>query len=658
MAQKKIRHNGRKSFLWSLADKLTAMIYSFFIDGRIGDMLSSRDTYCKRSFLARLYEQKKPFFENAAAERGVALAESGFTSKILMFLRGFWAELRLNVYGMFFTFYGLSACAAYLVPVLINGIVAFDDMAFISSAVIVICAIPLLFSSKAAIEGMSGSIFMGKVLSKILCIPREKLKVKRQHGGTGYMFAASVLGLALGGLSIYSHPLLVPVVFFCFLILLTIFALPETGIIVTLALTPFMKYIPKYEFVLILMVFVTGISYIIKVIKRKRTISLSPEITMVMLFCGFIAVGGFSSYGGTKTFLDSLYAVILILGGFLLTYNVINSEKLIYACLKTLTVSFLVLCLVGIWESVYNGISKRIIDSINPNMATLTDGDILHILDDGVVFGMFAVFVFPILLAYVTNRRSVYGAVVISSLGMILISAAWMCSHYEIIVTFAIELLIFWFMFSHKTMTAVLFAALPVGILAMLYPYIVKFFGLPDISVILMEYVPGGIENSDSGLCVAKDVLTMLADGNLFGIGAGEHAFKLAFSPYASSASLGAEHPMSFILQILCWSGVFGLLAFSVFFIFLGKRSLGFFISAERTDRRSKALAMFCGLTAALLLGNVYSIWADVRVMYLFWVFTGLLLGIIRLADSEEDRRMTEYSNSSTAADLKVRFYD
>ncbi len=658
MAQRKIKHKRRGSLLWRLADRLTAMIYSFFIHGRIGDMLSSRDTYCRRSLIARTVEQKKIEYVKKRADRQTVLAQQSFTARAFMFLRGFWAALRINVYGIFFIFYGLSACIAHLIPALINGAYAVDEMNLIISAIFVICSIPLLFSQRAAIEAISSSRFFGRIVHNILCVPEEKLKTRTQYGGTVYMFISSVLGILLGALSIYSHPLVLPIMLLCFLILIAIFALPEIGIITTLALIPFMKYIPEYESVLIIMVLVTGVSYLFKVIKKKRTFTLSPEIAMVILFCGFIAVGGFSSYGGSETFLDSIYAAILILGGFLLTYNIMSSEKLLYACLRTFTASFLVLCLVGIWESVYNGISKRIIDSISPNMSSLTDGDILHILDDGVVFGMFAVFVFPLLFAYVTGRKSVYGAVAICSLGVVLISAAWMCSHYEIIVALFIELVIFWFMFSHKTMTVVLFAAVPVGIAVLLYPYAVSFFGLPDISVLLMEYIPASIERSDRSMCVMRDVLTMIADGNLFGIGAGDHAFKVAFSQYAKDASLGAEHPMSFLLQLICWSGIFGLLAFSVFLIFLTKRSLGFFISSKGMELRSKALAIFCGLVAALMLGNVYSIWADIRVMYLFWVFTGLLMGHIRLSDSEEDKKMTEYLNSSTAADVKVVFYN
>ena len=658
MADKKIKQKKRQSLLWGLADRLTAVIYSFFIHGRLGSFLSSRDTYSRESFFASAYEEKRFAYENSRKNQHTAKAKQGFSSNVIEKLGGFWAALRLNVYGTFLAFYGLSACIAHLIPLFINGISAIDEMTLIYSAIILICAIPLLFSQKSAIEAISGSVFLGRFVLNILCVPEEKLKVKKQYGGTGFIFVSSVLGMVLGGLSIFTHPLLIPVLIMGFLVMMAIFAFPEIGTITTLALIPFMKYIPEYEKVLLVIVIVTGMSYLFKVVRRRRTFSFTFEIVIIILFCGFVLVGGFSPHGGIQTFFESLSVVILILGGFLITYNTINSKELLSSCLKTLTVSFLMLCMVGIWESVYNGISKRIIDSISPSISSLNEDNILYILDDGVVFGMFAVFVFPLLFAYLTNRKNVKSTVAICLCGMVLTSAAWMCSHYEIIIALIIEFVIFWFIFSHKTMTAVIFAVIPVGIAAMVYPYVLSFFGLPDISVILMKYVPAGIENTDSSLCVMKDVLKMISDGNMFGIGAGEQAFKLAFSPYATAASLGAEHPMSFVLQLLCWSGIFGLAAFAVFLILLVKRSLGFFITAERGELRSKALAIFCGLVAALLLGNVYSIWADIRVMYLFCVFAGLLLGHIRLAYAEDDIRMTEYMNLSSEADVKVVFYD
>ena len=658
MAQKKVKNKRRPSLLWNLADRLTVLIYSFFIHGRAGEMLSSKETLSKNSYLAKAFEQKGSRIGNILTGYPEALIERSISAKIFSFLGKFWAALRLNVYGTFFAVYGLSAVMVYIIPAILNGFSSFDEMSVIAAGAILLCSIPLLFSSQSAIEAISGSHAMSRLILDILCVPQEHLRVKKQYGGTGYVLVAFVMGMILGGLSFFTHPIFVPVAVLCITTIFAVFSFPEIGVVTTLALVPFMKYFANPELLLLAMVVLTGIAYVLKVFQRKRTFKLSLETAIVLLFGGFVIVGGLFSHGGTDTFIDSITAVILILGGFLLTYNLINTEKLLYSCLKTVTASFLFLCLIGIWESVYYGISTRIIDSLSPGISAITDEKLLYIADNGVVFGMFAVFVLPLLFAYISKRKSVKGAMFFIGLCAILISAAWMCSNYEIIVALVIECIIFWFVFSHKTMAAVIFALIPVGIIALLYPYGVTYLGLPDISRMIVEYMPASISGSEQHVMVLHDVIKMISDGNFLGIGAGEHAFRAVFPAYACDASLGADGPTSLWLQILCWSGIFGFMSFVIFVIFMLKRCLGFFISSDKSELRNKALALFCGVVVALLLGNVYSIWSDGRVMYLFWVFVGLLMGHIRLGNVGEVIRKTAFMDTSYAADAEIVFYD
>lgn len=637
-------------------NRLTSKIYSFFVNGRVGDAVSSHDTLYEKSLIAKAFEQKKD--STASAKYSEALMARSISSRVISFVRGFLAALRLNVYGMFFAFYGLIAGIAYLIPAFMTGFTDFDEYAVISCAIIMLCSTPLLFSSQSAVTALSRSRFFNRFIRYILCVPEERLKVKRQYGGTACIFISAVIGMVLGGLSVFTHPLFVPIVMLCLTATFLVFALPETGVIITLAALPFMQYLPNAHIALFIMILTTFVSYLIKVFQRKRSFSLSTESVMLMLFCGFIAVGGLFSYGGAKTFADSISATVYILGGFILTYNLASTEKMLSACMKTITASFLLLCLVGIWESVYNGLSARIIDSFSPTMSTIANENILYILDNGVVFGMFAVLVFPMLFGFIIKRKSFQGAAAVTVLGIVLISAAWMCSHYEIIVALVIECVIFWLIFSHKTLTAVIFAAIPLGTVAMLYPLAVEHLGFPDISRILMEYMPANMPKSELHPSTVSDVMRMLLDGNIFGIGVGESAFKSAFSAYASEASLKAAQPMSLWLQILCWSGIFGLMAFALFLAFLMKRSLGLFITSDKKEQRSKALSLFCGIVASLLLGCVFGIWTDVRIMYLFWACAGVLMGYVRIGIADDEIRRTEFCDSDDEKDVTVVFYD
>jgi uncharacterized membrane protein len=150
----------------------------------------------------------------------------------------------------------------------------------------------------------------------------------------------------------------------------------------------------------------------------------------------------------------------------------------------------------------------------------------------------------------------------------------------------------------------------------------------------------------------------MIRDGNWLGIGVGSHAFTSIFRSYSDEVSATATQPMSIWLQIICWSGIFGLVAFLVFLVFMIKRSLGFFISFNNREQRSKALAIFTGIITSMLLGFVYGIWIDVRILYLFWACAGLLMGYIRLGDENNEKRRAEFKSTDSEKDVTVLFLD
>lgn len=646
------------SIIIGAINRFTAFIYSFFSNGRIGNMLSSDNTLCKRSYLAGVFSQKRVRTKRVLLKYPESLMEKGIASRAILFFREFMASLKMNVYGMFFTFLGLSSAIALLIPAITEGFSALDDYALITSGIITLCAIPMLFSSKSATEALIESRMMKKVVLDILCIPAEKLKIQKRYGGTVCMFVSAIIAMGLGALSYFIDPITVPVIFLALVAVLAVFSSPETGVIITLALTPFMQYMSQPKAVLLTAIVLTALSYFCKVFRRRRAVSLSPEISTVLLFCAFILVTGCFSVGGLKTFTDSLQTVIIILGGFFLTYNLINTEKMLAACLKTLAVSLLFLCMVGIWESVFYGISNRIIDTMTPNISQITEENILYIADDGIVFGLFIILIFPILLSYISNRKTVKSISMMTIFCIVAVIAAWMCSHYEIMVALVLEIFLFWLLYTHKAMTAIIIAAIPIGIAVVLYPYAVKYWGIPDVSSILMEYMPASISDSKMHSAVINDVLIMLKDGNYLGIGAGDYAFGIMFPAYAEGASQGAEHPMSLWLQVLCWSGIFGFFAFALFSIFIIKRTLGFIRDPYNKELRSKATALFCGLSAAILLGCVYSIWIDERLLYLFWVCVGLLVSYIRLGKTRELLRRSAFKSTESEKDIEVLFVD
>lgn len=659
MQKKHTKRKHRSSLILGAVDKLAAFIYSFFFYGRVGDMLSSSNTLCKRSYLSGFFSKKSHVtVKKTAMDYANAFVERSAVARFIGFIIDFFASLRVQVYGAFFTFFGLSSTITHLISAIVNGIGSIDQASFVTSIIITVCSLPMLFSSSPAIEAVSSSVFLNKIVLDILCIPQEKLRAKKQYGGTAYIFVTALIAIALGTSSYVISPLYFLLLFVCLIVSLAILSLPETGVVTTLALLPFMQYMADPTIILVSLLVITAVSYIIKVCERKRTLSLSPEITMVLLFCGFIIAGGFLSNGGIHTFLDGFLTVSLILGGFLLTYNLINTEKMIAACLKTLTASFLILCLFGIWDSFYNGISARIIDSVEPSITPLAEQNLIYIADSGAVFGLFAIILFPMLFAYMSKRKTVQGFFSVAILMMIALITASVCSYYEIVVVLLIEFALYWFINGYKAMTVFILAIIPIGFICALYPLGVAYLGFPNINQVLMEYMPASIHNSAYHRGIGADVIKMLLDGNFLGIGAGEHAFKSVFPAYAGAVSAGAAEPSSLWLEILCWSGIFGFISFFVFLIFLVKRSFGFFVDPYTRELRTKAIALFCGIVGAMLFGCVYSIWSDHRVLYLFWAAVGLLMGYIRLGKNTDEIRRAKFKNENDSKDVELVFYE
>ena len=299
MQKKNTARKHRSSLILNATDRLTAFIYSLFFHGRIGDMLTSSNTLCRRSYLSGFFSKKSNVtVKRTALDYANAFAERSAIAKFLGFMIDFFAALKVHVYGAFFTFFGLSSTITHLILTIVNGIESVNTVNFVSSIIIAICSIPLLFFSSPAIEAISNSAFLYKAVHDILCIPQEKLRAKGQYGGTVYVFVAALVAIALGALSYVVSPIYFMLLFVCLIAVLAILSSPESGVIITLALLPFMQYMPAPTVILTSLLAITAASYVIKVCERKRTLSLSPEISMVLIFCGFILAGGFLSKGG------------------------------------------------------------------------------------------------------------------------------------------------------------------------------------------------------------------------------------------------------------------------------------------------------------------------------------------------------------------------
>ena len=640
-----------------LIDAFTAFVYSMFSNGRLGTWFSSGDKSYKNSIFSRLFDRAGRAYRSSELSDSVDLImkKSKFL-KATDAIRSYLSNLSLGVYGLFLLVYGAVSIFVYFIPVLVGGDNAHGDTALITAIITTVCAIPLTASSGSLISLISESGVFKNTIVSIFAIPPEKLKSDKKIGGPGHMMLAAYLALAMAGLTYFWHPAYIFAVIAVVAVLCLISSNPEAGVVLTLAAVPFLQYTAAPDFILLALIFVTVLSYVSKVMKRRRIITFSVEGLIAFIFCGFVLVSGAFSVGGFRTFIDSVVAVAVILGAFVTTYNLIRGKRLLGSSVRVIALSFIILAVLGVWNVFYDGIVDGVTYSIRDYVQPIFEGDNLYIVDDHSVFSVLAILSFPVMFCFMARQKTVKNLVGLFLVSLVMIGACFIYGTYETVLAIAIEFCIFWVIYSHKTFNVIIVASVPIVILLVVFPYIAKFVDVAEIVSVIKQYLPISSPESSHYVGISNSTVMMLNDLR-GGIGAGKHAFVSAITPYLDASSRGAETPGSFWLQIVCWSGIGGLITFLVFIGSMLKNSLGFLAVSRDKKLRAEALAITCGLVGAIVFGGVNCLWNDLRMLYLFWAMTGLLAGYVREGREIAEKRDAEFADELDRSDVELVFH-
>ena len=476
-----------------------------------------------------------------------------------------------------------------------------------------------------------------------------------RSSGSEYMFMSAIIGILLGIMTYFLHPAYLPVAFGILVLISLIASNSETGVIVTIAATPFLQYSDYANEILLALVVVSALSYISKVIRRHRIVSLSSESIYVLLFCFFLIASGIHSNGGSEAIKETISAIVLIMGGFFLTYNLIKGKSRLEVCTKILLVSYAVICLFGIWNVFYNAIVEHNIYSIREEVSPIFENNVIFIADDFSVFSALSVLLTPLLVGKIARAKSFKGrafAIVLTTMSII---TTCIYGTFEALVAIVLEIIVFSLLYSHKSLTAILLISVPLIVLVVLYPYIERLLNLPDIWHAIRGILPLNDQSAAYRGSLFKSVLTLIADGNWSGIGVGETAFKSTFQHYSNSVTAGLSSPGSLWLQVVCWGGAGGLVCFVLSVITVAWKGLGYSVNLKKSSVRDNLIALVSGFIALLFFGGVSSIWIDNRVMYLFWVYAGLIAAYVRELRDEDNRRDSVLHDSFSMKDIEIR---
>ncbi len=489
-------------------------------------------------------------------------------------------------------------------------------------------------SSKRVSEAICESKILSFLLFSVLGL--KKPYVSRSYKPVGRGNIAFLVGIALGALSFILSPY--KILFASLFIILgyLILTTPECGVVCIFLTVPFISTIN----ISLLSAFVT-LSWLIKLMRGKRTLSMNALDVSVLAFSVVIFLGGVVSVTPSESFKLSLIYLSLM-SGYFLTVNLIKTSAWLFRCIKALIFSLSITAFVGVFQYFLEVVPHAWLDNtifsyIPTRAVSLFEGS--NVLAEFLILTIPFLFVF-LISSYKGNSR--LGLTTLFALSLLCLVFTWSKGGFIAAIVGGMVLLL---IYSKKT------AAFLISLL----------FFVPFISAILPSSVFDRLLSTFEGfnssmnyrIGVWDGVDKMVADCFASGIGLGESAFKKVFPLYSPQAVETAPHTHNLYSQIIVSVGVLGLILFiTVLLIFI--RHFAFYYSRAKIDNRRiklSSVAGFSGIVSILVQGFTDYVWYNNRIFLLFWLVLGITSATIRTAENERICREPE----GISLDIKIK---
>lgn len=622
----------RQSLIVSALSRLTDIIY-FCASGSVaGGIMTSYDRCneaVSKSLTAAAYGKLAPG-DRIIRPLKRACIKSFENSRLLR-----WAKAKISgllgcsmrYFGTFLLSFGLYSASIFAIKYYMNGYADVADI--IIGLAAAAFAVPLLMSTITLSEVICGSLILRGLLFGVIGVRRENIEnVPDAQSKTSIAF---ICGMVLGLATYMTSPGLVLAGVLGLVVLYTILIIPESGVLLIIFATPFMAVLPSPSFLTALMVVYVSVCYFLKLIRGKRTFRFELIDSSVAVFLVLMLMGGVFTVSVSASL---QYA--LIYGCFTVSYflvvNLIRTVEWVHRCVAAFICSSAVVSLYGVYQNILGTASTKWQDeSMFGNMG----GRVISTFENPNVLAEYLIITIPFAVAVLLTRRSLLsrgGILAVCGSGAACLvftmsRGAWL--------GFMIGMLVFFLIYSRKTMTAVLLGLFSIPVLP---------FVLPE-SIVKRFTSIGNLTDSSTSYRVNiwHGSIDMIRDFFWGGIGAGK-TFTLVYPSYTLAGIESAPHSHNLYLQITIELGIFGLLAFLVTVFLLAQNSFSFFSVKKKPGQAFEGSRLICaagfaGIVAILAQGMTDYVWYNYRIYLIFWLVLGLTVASRRSA-------MTSYVDS------------
>lgn len=631
-----------------LLDKFTDSIYSAFCNGFFGKIFTSyskeqaafENGFLRNHFISSKF---KDVFWRIRRRISKMFETSWFLCKSKNTASS-WLGVPLKSYGKATFFFGVYTILVYLIRLIVPNLTESDFGCFITGLVLCLISLPMLLSKESLARALDSGVITNMLCSEFLGYRKESFEITLKSSRTKSNILI-FLGMLLGMVTIFIHPLYLILTILLLLALIIVLNTPEIGILLSIFFLPFLSFFESPSTILATIVFITVISYFIKLIRGKRLLKIELLDLAVLLFFALIFFSGAITAGGQKGWTEVLLSCCLLFGYFL-TVNLIRTAQWLKRCALALISSGTIVAILGILQYFFAAVSVE--TWVDQQYFSEISNRAVSLFENPNVLASFLVLILPfVLLAFLRASRGKEKTLYLISLLSVLFCIVLTWSRGAWLAVIA-SVLVFGLIYSKKTLRTIFFFLLTLPMLSVILPGSFKhrfmsIGNLADSSTAYRYYTWKGSWN-------------IVGDYFWSGIGYGPTAYQTVYPQYAYAGIEAAEHSHSLFLQILIGLGIAGLIAFFCILFLAAQMNFEYLKNGKNEASRFFIIAAMCSILGALVMGFFDFIWYNYRIFFLFWVVLGLACACIRIGRAEEQRHSVVETNEINFATKDLGF--
>jgi len=634
------------SLILSLLDKFTVWVYSALANGLFGRIFTAytpnllpakpsktglTESFISSDFAKKTIGRRLRRFISLRSESSLLI---NYVLRFTAYLRG----CQLKFYGFMFLSFGMYAGIIYMFKV--NIFQAEPPLMDVLLPVgLVAASVPLLFSQHT----LASSILSGRVSSfifvKLLGFRADSIRHNEEPYGR--LNVAFIAGMIFGLSTIAVSPLYLAAAALGVIALYFILVSPETGVFTVLLTLPFLP-----TMLLVGAIGFIFLSYLLKLIRGKRTLKFEPVDIAVVAFMLMVGLGGIFSVSRASS-LKSVLVFICYLLGYFLVVNLIRSREWLNRCSFAVLTAAVCESAIGIVQYFGGNLETKWLDT---TMFSDIAGRVTGTLENPNVLAEYIILTLPIMVGVLFSAKGVkrkFAALVMCGVMGACLLFTWSRGAWIGIIAGAV---LFIMIYHRRSIYLFVLAVCSLPVLAAVLPetIIARFASIGNM----------GDSSTSYRVYIWRASMRMASDYFLGGIGVGEGAFRSVYPRYSLAGIEAAPHSHNLYIQIWLEIGVFGILAFLAFVFLLLQNN--FTHCREISDAgkngtdRTTACACLCGLAAVLVQGMTDYVWYNYRIFLMFWLIAGLSTAYIRVGRSELEAAQSESKTSTDSMDTAI----